>query len=540
MLTTFTVTNLNDATVTAPGQAPGTLRQAIYDANVSSDADIIEFAPTLAGNLRLSIAADATVGLSALVITTPITIRGSAGGITIRRDVTAPEMRFFRVTTTGNLTLESLSLTEGITRGTGGTAGQNGGSAFAGAIYNSGSVQLVSSTLYNNTSIGGNAGTGGNSGTAQGGAIYNDGGTVSVRNSTLSSNSVANGFGPVLERSYGGGIYSKNGALNVDNSTITNSSATSGRALYVIGIGAGNTASLSLRSSIIAQADVQTTAFDVNATDDQGGQVFVNGSNNLIRSHNAFPSLSVSSLDPRLGPLALNGGPTMTHSLMTDSPAIGQGLNPLSLTTDQRGPTYARVIGGVADIGAFEVQTGALPNLQGDYNQNNVVDAADYVLWRKTKGTSSALYAGADGNGNGTIDDPDYAVWRGNFGAVPPASGAEQSMLTVVDAPTIQPQTALPGFLLFELLTTDGHFNATTQSASIVGQLLHRETPSASAHHQVRDAAILAVASGLTSSRVSVQQEAASPPEAETSTPIESYDSDLLGVPWPLLGVAML
>ena len=33
VLTTFTVTNLNDATVTGPGNAPGTLRQAIYDAN---------------------------------------------------------------------------------------------------------------------------------------------------------------------------------------------------------------------------------------------------------------------------------------------------------------------------------------------------------------------------------------------------------------------------------------------------------------------------------------------------------------------------
>lgn len=52
MLATFTVTNLTDATVTGPGSAPGTLRQAIYDANISSDADIIEFAPDLSGDLR--------------------------------------------------------------------------------------------------------------------------------------------------------------------------------------------------------------------------------------------------------------------------------------------------------------------------------------------------------------------------------------------------------------------------------------------------------------------------------------------------------
>ena len=41
VLTTFTVTNLNDATVSGPGSAPGTLRQAIYDANASSDVDVM-------------------------------------------------------------------------------------------------------------------------------------------------------------------------------------------------------------------------------------------------------------------------------------------------------------------------------------------------------------------------------------------------------------------------------------------------------------------------------------------------------------------
>jgi hypothetical protein len=57
-----------------------------------------------------------------------------------------------------------------------------------------------------------------------------------------------------------------------------------------------------------------------------------------------------------------------------------------------------------------------VPSLPGDYNRNNVVDAADYVLWRKTLGTSVTSYSAADGNGDGTITQSDYPVWRANFG----------------------------------------------------------------------------------------------------------------------------
>jgi hypothetical protein len=56
--------------------------------------------------------------------------------------------------------------------------------------------------------------------------------------------------------------------------------------------------------------------------------------------------------------------------------------------------------------------------LLGDYNRNNVVDAGDYVLWRKTMGASVPLFSGADGNGNGLVDPGDFAVWRTHFGQV--------------------------------------------------------------------------------------------------------------------------
>jgi hypothetical protein len=60
---------------------------------------------------------------------------------------------------------------------------------------------------------------------------------------------------------------------------------------------------------------------------------------------------------------------------------------------------------------------GNLPNLIGDYNRNNVVDAADFTLWRNTLGQASANpFAGADGSGNGAIGPEDYDIWKSHFG----------------------------------------------------------------------------------------------------------------------------
>ena len=60
----------------------------------------------------------------------------------------------------------------------------------------------------------------------------------------------------------------------------------------------------------------------------------------------------------------------------------------------------------------------------GDYNENGIVDAADYVLWRKTLNQSVTAGQNADGNANGTIDAPDYDFWRARFGNIVPGSGA--------------------------------------------------------------------------------------------------------------------
>ena len=51
----------------------------------------------------------------------------------------------------------------------------------------------------------------------------------------------------------------------------------------------------------------------------------------------------------------------------------------------------------------------------GDYNFDEVVDSADYVLWRKTRGQTGVGLA-SDGNLDGTINDLDYFIWKENFG----------------------------------------------------------------------------------------------------------------------------
>jgi hypothetical protein len=62
--------------------------------------------------------------------------------------------------------------------------------------------------------------------------------------------------------------------------------------------------------------------------------------------------------------------------------------------------------------GALAINNAAL--LQGDYNHDDKVDAADYVVWRNSLGSTSQL--AADGSQNGVVDAADYVVWRNNFG----------------------------------------------------------------------------------------------------------------------------
>jgi hypothetical protein len=71
-----------------------------------------------------------------------------------------------------------------------------------------------------------------------------------------------------------------------------------------------------------------------------------------------FDPTNFLNVDPLLGPLQVNGGPTFTMALQCGSPAIDAGDNTDDPDWDQRGEGFPRIVNGIIDIGAYEVQQG--------------------------------------------------------------------------------------------------------------------------------------------------------------------------------------
>ena len=213
-----------------------------------------------------------------------------------------------------------------------------------GGIYNYQSGTLT----VNNSTISGN-------GAGSGGGIFNYG-TLSVNNSTVSHNYVPAG--------HGGGICNL-GELTVTNSTISgNTGAVTGGGISEL----GDVAETRLNNSIVAGNRVEwQSSFIPN--DIAGNTLITSASHSLIGDAASSGGIvngingNIVGVDPMLGPLQNNGGPTLTHALLPGSPAINAGNNcvliengcddgNLALPTDQRG--FGRF--GTVDIGAFEMQ----------------------------------------------------------------------------------------------------------------------------------------------------------------------------------------
>jgi hypothetical protein len=73
----------------------------------------------------------------------------------------------------------------------------------------------------------------------------------------------------------------------------------------------------------------------------------------------------------------------------------------------------------------FDIHTSAFPNgeirgfvvfVPGDFNDDGIVSAADYVIWKKTEGTIEEGHP-ADADNSNVVDAADYAIWRENFGS---------------------------------------------------------------------------------------------------------------------------
>jgi hypothetical protein len=208
----------------------------------------------------------------------------------------------------------------------------------------------------------------GNSATRRGGGIYSSNNYAQVVDSTISGNTAVEGFG-----GHGGGISHGAGSLAIVRSTITLNQAVELGGLYS---SPGAFTSTTVTGSIISgnqNGDVGwswSTGGGVNSVMSHGFNLVGDG-----RSSGAFnqPGDQTGVTNPMLGALANNGGPTMTHALLPNSPALDAG-DPGAVVVggvpqnDQRGAPYNRIFdgdgagGGRIDIGAFELQPIVAPS----------------------------------------------------------------------------------------------------------------------------------------------------------------------------------
>ncbi len=316
------------------------------------------------------------------------TIEGQAGrrGVTVNRGVSATIDRFTvthgwdwnaggaGIFNEGTLALKSGIIVANITdAGDGGGILNNGtliltnstirGNASArlgGGIASTGVLTVTESTVDANTA--GNPGCRGNCG---GAGIAIGAGTAAVEKTTLSNNQILGNFA-------GSGIAVVGGTLNMSNCTVTGNKGGDGDGIFVTGGIAYiysstivNNATYGVNAyagdirfqNTILSNNGPSTSFDCY---NQPGSAITSLGYSLIQKSsycNTSPT-DVLNLEAGIVPLANNGGPTRTHALVGNSPAIDRG-NPTGcmgslgpLTTDQRG--MARV--GRCDIGAFEVQ----------------------------------------------------------------------------------------------------------------------------------------------------------------------------------------
>lgn len=334
----------------------------------------------------------------------------------------------------------------------------------AGGLFNMGTTTIDSSTFSGNIATNDSTLINGGDG---GGAIVNgsgSSGTLTLTNSTISGN-----------KAYGhyGGLYNANGEMMLENVTITGNVAGFGGSAFGngggLGINPANSAVAFLGNTILAgniahggsspdcmNSDSQriiSVGYNLfgNATGCSFGLGYGGGLYEMIGT-------SANPVNPLLGPLANNGGPTLTHALLSGSPAIDAGEpigpgNPTGCTswpdpllTDQRGAD--RVVDGGSgsarcDIGAYEFGAAIIIAAAGP---DQTVNFQDVVTLDGSHSSSPA----------GIVS----FAWNQTAGTPVALAGADTAMPGFT-AP------ASPGMLTFELTITDNAGKTHTDSVSV-------------------------------------------------------------------------
>ena len=356
----------------------GSLRQAICNAGARPGPDTVTFATNLSGGLI-------ALTSESLVITNhdgPLTITATnlPGGLTLSGE---NARHVFIVMPGESLTLDSLTVSNG-----------------------------HAVTLFGLTPLGG--------------GLWNYAGTAVVRRCTFVDN----------DATFGGALMSYQGNLTAEHCTFSGNQATSGGAIET---GAG-VPQVTLRHCTIVSNTAGTSGGGVRFFNGSvtmthcliGGNIaptgpdvitnlmtYASATYNLLRDGTNTSGLTdgvngnrvgttLAPLDPRLGPLGNNGGPTLTIALLPGSPAIDAGDPGFDGTglTDQRGAP--RVVYGRLDIGAVEAAAGL-----HTYYSFDAFTAMDAL------GTSTLTYQGdgpawwngdhrGQGNSSIALNDPGF------------------------------------------------------------------------------------------------------------------------------------
>jgi hypothetical protein len=316
-----------------------------------------------------------------LTVTEPLEIAGPGAGALTLSGGDGQRILFIEQGTAGDpVTISGLELTDAYGSGSVGGAAIyakdtdlevhdstiSSSTAGAAEYFGGGIRQINGSLLVENSTISGNEG-------GNGGGIHAANADVGIRNSTISGNT-ATGAGGGSGYGYGGGIWLDDGpadagSLIVYGSTISGNHAYDGGGLTAA-VGTNGIASTVVANNTATAATPQRDlrsagpgpfrlAFSLVESPDGASIVDIT----------TFAGSNVLGVDPQLGPLAANGGPTLTHRPSLASPLLDKGFTQ-GLLTDQRGlprtfdnPSLANATGGGGvDIGAVELQGSEFPS----------------------------------------------------------------------------------------------------------------------------------------------------------------------------------
>jgi CSLREA domain-containing protein len=325
--TSFTVNTTHDAVDITPGDGACadsggtcTLRAAIEETNALSGPDAVAV-PAGTYQLTHTITVQGKPVVASIAIRGDLTLNGSGPAATIvdgggqtgvlgvGRNAATPisvEITDLSVRNGNSLTgaggidtLDSATLTMR-------RVAVMGSSGVIGGIRARGTVNIFDSLIA------------GNAGDPNGGILVR--GPVTITNSTISGN----------QAPAAGGINVESGSATLNNATVA----------------------LNTNGGALGAVHAKNSIFANNGAPD----CIVSEGHNLVTSPCASPAASdLAGADPQLTGLQENGGPTLTHGLYPNSPAIDAGDPNGCPPTDQR--AVARPQGAACDIGAYEYVT---------------------------------------------------------------------------------------------------------------------------------------------------------------------------------------